>query len=324
MHGTLRNGRFRVHRNNGGATMQRLHGGTVNTRQPPHNKAIIGGLLSTLRVAYCTAVVLLALVPKSAYAYDCPVDLNGHYAAGMYDFRYQSWSSSTERVFVYCVRNHHKLRSVYVEWEHTGLKGFIAPEGIMSARRPSGDTPRSIHATLWFGARPDKLDADTEVPSGSGTGDSDITTTARIWVPSGGVNAVAQLPDDAFVSRLEENPSLLVQVDFQFNSRPISNNESGTISAVRQSCIYRYDASKFSRREKVRLRIEDKTLHQTVFRQSDDFPMPWNKTEIAVHGDSASISEKTDHLKRYVTSVLIVSEDSGRVLGAMPITYYGD
>jgi hypothetical protein len=162
--------------------------------------------------------VLVAL-PVSVFsqAQECPGPNKQNHQDGNYKFTYESWvkKSPSDQSFTFgrCVQNYVAERSMYVKWENTGVEGYAKPYGgkghYVSNEIPSEtDKSKFIKASLWYGIRPDKVEAPYR--------EIDEKPTGKVSMQSRAIMSLPVIPNDE---------KSLVPVLFEFISSVIRSGD---------------------------------------------------------------------------------------------------
>ena len=161
------------------------------------------------------SVGLIALA-DSYSDWDCP-DLENSFDVGQTKFSFESWTWEEDGRFnqCNCVRNDGDGR-LFVDWSDTGIRNIIDGNAT-NFRRSSYSTNgfREVSSALWYGRRPNKLEATSliydpgvQIPSGS------IQSHARFSVP-----VSDKLPDFQNLHELVDNETVsIAQVELFFYS----------------------------------------------------------------------------------------------------------
>jgi hypothetical protein len=291
----------------------------------------------------------------------CPSPLTGgRHNSGGYIFEYQSWSwidpdEHGARSYCHCVRNNTPARPLFVNWTEVGLSTIIPPDQVAYAYFSSsagGPTQRTV--PLWYGARPDRIDAQTvfntqaaqmadaaqpeapavDAPSASGqrvsSADTALETKVAAFLPDLERIANAASKDSTHLTReeivqsIEKNAALLVGFEMQFSSTPQIESQSGAPIAVRNACDYQFGKISLNKQSlDFAMRIKDAQLHQMIFRTSEVMPLRnWPGKPQRFEGSAALQTPQASTLTLSTTTLEIIAIGSDVVLASVDIRYY--
>lgn len=277
----------------------------------------------------------------------CPAKLKGGHSAGPYRFEFQSWSweepdeyggAQSGFAFCHCVRNNSPDRALFVDWEETKLRMFLAPKqaGWSYSTYPERkEIYRSV--PLWYGAGPAKLEVPTAfnelgAPTGSQERPGDmrhLKTVVSMSLPDliGVGSTLGVSPEQLTIARIasvvERSPSLLVPMKMAFESAPIYDEQVKAFTAVRNSCTYQVvDDRRAHRQLAYRMRFSREDLNKTVFRgDSAVIRGEWGGRPERFSGEDRATSAATT-LGRSTATLEVMNLQGKLVLGSMPIAYY--
>ena len=291
----------------------------------------------------------------------CPLTTKGSHRSGPYKFGFQSWSwgESGSHVICHCVRNYHNSRALFIDWEETGIKGYVLTEDTAYSCTPY-DRPGLAPADrpLWFGISPLRKDVPTVRPQMSvnpgngglehppfggvstllklaaarsseyGGGETkNIISRSKIAVPIPQGNRLGQFPEGAKLVQLaEENPRILKNFEMAFYSQASIEPESGYVTAVKNNCTYILTGGNTEVwRYEFLMKFEDEDLHAQMF--DDENPVrikayPNEIIEISgqINFDN-NLGIKDEDLVTRSTKLLIMMPETGEVVGTLPVAY---
>lgn len=282
----------------------------------------------------------------------CPREMRGKFSAGPYHFQYQSWSWKNEasgssslpsaaHSLCHCVRNESERAALFVNWEQTGLRMFLGPSQAAYVQYSNADGATAARKVpLWYGARPDKLDAETvfsavdgaaataqdrneqklsELKTSSSTAVPDLGSIARII----GTNPKAMKFSDV-VSAVEKNPRVLMPMYMEFTSTPMTDNKSGELT-VENMCRYRIEAIENNSSAPIlKMKLSDASLHASVFQSPDAIPITtrWTHGTPMFRGVVSMPARASVGLQSATAELQILDVDEKMVLSSIPVRYY--
>jgi hypothetical protein len=256
------------------------------------------------------------------------------------------------------VRNLNTERAIFVSWDKTGLSSFIEPKQEIYSYFEYSDNSHEEHSVpLWYGARPDKVNAPTvfykPLATSTKAQSSLLTPTngrsstilpaqypREVAAPQGleskGVVAIPDLYEvealsgkilssKEIITFTEAHPSVLVRLEMTFTSTPVIDPKSGTVTEIENACTYKLISSR--RSAEARIKIKDNTLHHSIFDREGPIRVSSYYSDgrpLEFQGNSPVSNLKAVALRKKTTEILVVGPDGKSVLASIPIAYLGE
>ncbi len=250
-----------------------------------------------LRLAAASAAgLLLALGSPAEAQVQCPrANPSGENVGYSFTFDSFEWKLPDRRLIVYCIRNHHPTRNLFVDWPDAGLKGWVRV-GTRGSSIINGPLNLSVDyrsGPLWFGSKPRRRPALTPFFA-AGPGAGAILAPRRpallraaallaqedapvgAWTSEGSIDVPLTSVIQPLLAKLRLKPSksgALGRTAFKLLVRHIETRPNALVPfgmtfvtqppgpdapALRYSCTYRAAPG-------VLLRFDDPALHRTMF-----------------------------------------------------------
>lgn len=289
----------------------------------------------------------------------CPLILGNDYHAGRYEFSYKSWywfeNKSGQYRLRHCVRNENKVNAIFVEWEGTGLRGFIRPNDtnhVSTTYRDDGFD--QVKRTIWYGSSLRSKVAETSVRKSDHADASrsfvppirsrfirvaaakdrptqhTLTAESKVSIPNFAV--VGDLAFRDLIKAVEDDPSLLMTFKMRFRSEVVSAKGDRKTGGIVYTCEYEISGSRAGAAigtPKLTIEFTDTALQKIMFKTA--YPLVITEKWRRGSGRAVKFSGSVDipyGIKAASLETrsarLVLKGPSGQKyrIGSVPVTYF--
>jgi hypothetical protein len=303
--------------------------------------------------AAALAWLLLASSAPAAAQTPCAGPGWGQVSIAAYDFSYLSriLGRGANASALYCVRNNHSSRGVFVDWQGAALRSPIPPgKTIFQANPLAGRTASRRRLRLFYGARPNEISVMTLARAAAPLWDlarraaGGAFRRAFYWkaapaVPGGSNSSLIYVPagSDFFADRtlehvqsrpispdiidwLEDHPDQLGAFGMTFDN-DVAIDARGRRN-VTWKCAYRLiDLPDQGRSILLYLRFTDPDLHRRMFGSAEPFVIDEWWEERDKEFTVALPPLEARRIEARTAQLQILLNDKRTVIGSIPVTY---